>query len=150
MAKVSPADIAAVKPLTLSLVVVNNSTDFVGLHIGQSEARTRAILASTIGKVLVIDEAYGLAGNSSLQQRGPDRYRRAVIYTLVAEVQGGPGEDRCILLLGYKDQMEGMFRSVNPGLACRFPMSSAFEFEDYTEAQLSEIIDLELVDKGFR
>lgn len=39
-----------------------------------------------------------------------DTYKTAVIDTIVAEVQSVPGEDRCVLLLGYKDQMEEMFQ----------------------------------------
>jgi hypothetical protein len=38
------------------LVVVKNPADFVGAYIGHSEKQTKAILASTVGKVLVIDE----------------------------------------------------------------------------------------------
>ena len=39
-----------------------------------------------------------------------DPYKTAVIDTIVAEVQSVPGEDRCVLILGYKDQMEEMFQ----------------------------------------
>ena len=39
-----------------------------------------------------------------------DIYKTAVIDTIVAEVQSVPGEDRCVLLLGYQDQMEEMFQ----------------------------------------
>jgi hypothetical protein len=39
-----------------------------------------------------------------------DPYKTAVIDTIVAEVQSVPGEDRCVLLLGYKEQMEEMFQ----------------------------------------
>ena len=34
----------------------------------------------------------------------------AVIDTIVAEVQSVPGEDRCVLLLGYRNEMEEMFQ----------------------------------------
>lgn len=34
----------------------------------------------------------------------------AVIDTIVAEVQSVPGEDRCVLLLGYKTQIVEMFQ----------------------------------------
>lgn len=48
-----------------------------------------------------------------------DSYKTAVIDTIVAEVQSVPGEDRCVLLLGYKDQIVNMFQNVNPGLSRR-------------------------------
>lgn len=40
-------------------VVTKNPADFIGGALGQSE-NTKAILATTIGKVLIIDEAYVL------------------------------------------------------------------------------------------
>ena len=67
----------------------------------------------------------------------------------VAEVQSTPGEDRCVLLLGYKDQMEEMFQKVNPGLSRRFPLDSAFVFEDFTDEELGKIFDLKLRQQGF-
>jgi hypothetical protein len=39
-----------------------------------------------------------------------DPYKTSVIDTIVAEIQSVPGEDRCVLLIGYKDQMEEMFQ----------------------------------------
>lgn len=123
---------------------MKNPADFVGSALGLSESNTKGILASTIGKVLIIDEAYMLAGSATA-----DPYKTAVIDTIVAEVQSTPGEDRCVLLLGYKDQMEEMFRDVNPGLARRFPLDSAFVFEDFTDAELRRILDLKLKDVGF-
>ena len=49
---------------------------------------------------------YG-AGNQN------DQYKTAVIDTIVAEVQSVPGEDRCVLLLGYEAQMVEMFQVRN-------------------------------------
>lgn len=45
-----------------------------------------------------------------------DSYKTSVIDTMVAEIQSVPGEDRCVLLLGYKDQMEEMFQVGRPRL----------------------------------
>lgn len=129
-------------------VVVKNPADFVGAHIGHSEVQTKGILASTVGKVLVIDEAYGLYGGGK-KTSGTDIFRTAVVDTIVAEIQSVPGEDRCVLLLGYKDQMEEMFQNVNPGLSRRFPLSSAFVFEDFDDVALAKILDMKLGKKGF-
>jgi hypothetical protein len=63
-------------------VVVKNPADFVGSVLGGSEANTKGILASSVGKVLIIDEAYMLASGAA---SGP--YKIAVIDTIVAEVQ---------------------------------------------------------------
>lgn len=50
---------------------------------------------------------YGGGGDSGAKS---DPYKTSVIDTIVAEVQSVPGEDRCVLLLGYKDQMMEMFQ----------------------------------------
>ncbi|KAL9947569.1 hypothetical protein ACHAP9_006960 [Verticillium nonalfalfae] len=132
-------------------VIVKNPSDFVGAVMGQSEQQTRGILAATVGKVLVIDEAYGLYGGGGTQGRGAtDPYRTAVIDTIVAEVQSTPGDDRCVLLLGYKDPLEEMFQNVNPGLSRRFPLASAFVFEDFDNDDLRKILDLKLKQQGFK
>lgn len=131
--------------ISILSVVVKNPSDFVGAALGESEKLTKGILASTLGKVLVIDEAYGLYGGNS----NVDIYKTAVIETIVAEVQSVPGDDRCVLLLGYKDQMSDMFQNVNPGLSRRFPMSSAFEFEDYSQGDLKKILEFKLKRVGF-
>lgn len=57
-------------------------------------------------------------GNDGGDNRS-DSFKTGVIDTIVAEVQSVPGEDRCVLLLGYRDKMETMFRNVNPGLSRR-------------------------------
>ncbi|KAF2205315.1 P-loop containing nucleoside triphosphate hydrolase protein [Delitschia confertaspora ATCC 74209] len=135
--------------LSTSEVVVKNPSDFISNVIGGSERNTKAILESTTGKVLVIDEAYMLGGRSGDKGSNADSFKTAVIDTLVAEVQSTPGEDRCVLLLGYKDQMEDMFRNINPGLARRFPLDSAFNFDDFTDPQLRQILELKLRTEGF-
>jgi hypothetical protein len=63
-----------------------------------------------------------------------------VIDTIVAKVQGVPGDDRCVLMLGYKEPMETMMRGTNPGLARRFQLSSAWNFEDYGPEDLLHIL----------
>lgn len=128
-------------------MVVKNPSDFVGSVLGGSEQQTKGILAAASGKVLVIDEAYGLYTNG--HSGGNDPFKTAVIDTIVAEVQSVPGDDRCVLLLGYKEQLETMFQNVNPGLSRRFPLQSAFNFEDFDDKQLEKILDLKLKQQGF-
>ncbi|KAJ8579529.1 hypothetical protein M405DRAFT_886446, partial [Rhizopogon salebrosus TDB-379] len=85
-------------------VVVKNPSHFVGAYLVHSEKNTKAILDSTVHKV----PAYMLySGNSSGSQ---DQFKTTVIDTMVAEIQSVPGEDRCVLILGYKEQMEDMFQ----------------------------------------
>ncbi|KAI1436113.1 P-loop containing nucleoside triphosphate hydrolase protein [Xylaria sp. CBS 124048] len=150
VAKLYGGILAALGLLSNGEVVVKNPADFVGGALGQSEKNTKAILEATKGKVLIIDEAYMLGSGLSETGGASDPYKTAVVDTIVAEVQSTSVEDRCVLLLGYQGLMEDMFQKVNPGLARRFPMSSAFVFEDYDDAELRSILDLKLKKQGFR
>ncbi|KAI0030555.1 P-loop containing nucleoside triphosphate hydrolase protein [Vararia minispora EC-137] len=128
-------------------VVVKNPSDFKGQYIGQSEANTKGILKSTLGKVLVIDEAYMLYKGGSSNDNGlghQDIFGTSVIDTLVAEVQSVPGDDRCVLLLGYEGPMREMFQNVNPGFSRRFAIEDAFQFEDFNEPELLQILELKM------
>ncbi|KAL2843942.1 P-loop containing nucleoside triphosphate hydrolase protein [Aspergillus pseudoustus] len=132
-------------------VIVKNPADFIGSVIGGSEKNTKGILASTLGKVLVIDEAYGLFGGGTRDAKGSNtnQFKTAVVDTIVAEVQSVPGDDRCVLLLGYEEQMKEMFQNVNPGLSRRFAIDDAFVFEDFSNPELQQILDLKLKAQGF-
>ncbi|KAK7054630.1 hypothetical protein VNI00_003093 [Paramarasmius palmivorus] len=128
-------------------VIVKNPSDFTGAYIGHSERNTKGILASTVGKVLVIDEAYMLYGGGSSDGGHTDSFKTAVIDTIVAEVQNTPGDDRCVLLLGYKEQMMAMFQArinVNPGFKRRFDVENPFHFDDFSEPELGQILDIKL------
>lgn len=79
------------------------ASDFIGQHIGESENRARSILAASAGCVLVIDEAYGLCPK---KHSGADSFKESVINVLVEGIQNRPGEDRAVLMLGYRPDME--------------------------------------------
>ena len=126
----------------MTTVLFKTPADFISDVIGGSETKTKKILDNALGKVLVIDEAYALSNTG-------DPFKTAVIDTIVSEVQNVPGDDRCVLLLGYKEQMEDMMQKVNPGLARRFPIDSGFLFEDFTDAEMAVIFDAKLKVQAF-
>ncbi|PNP39166.1 hypothetical protein TGAMA5MH_08843 [Trichoderma gamsii] len=128
--------------LSCGEVVMKTPADFLGNCLGQSEDKTRQILESTVGKVLVIDEAYMLhAGNS---QKDQDQFKTGIIDTIVSMTSGAPGEDRCIILVGYKDKIHDLFQHANPGFSRRFPIERPFQFENFTFDQLEEILRLRI------
>ncbi|POS81409.1 ATPase [Diaporthe helianthi] len=126
--------------LTSGDVIFKTSQDFIGERLGESETKTREILDSAKGKVLIIDEAYGL---------GADKRYGCIIDTIVGQVQANSTEDRAVLLLGYKAEIEELFRKVNPGLSRRFPISSGFQFHDFTDEELCLILEKKLKAQGF-
>jgi AAA+ superfamily predicted ATPase len=123
-------------------VILKTASDFVGSALGTSQTQTRAILESAEGSVLVIDEAYGLnpSNRTGVSGSSNDPYKEAVIDTIVEQVQGRPGEDRAVVLLGYRKEMEDMMKCANPGLARRFQMDEAFVFSDYDDGALVRIL----------
>lgn len=134
-------------------MILKNPSDMIGSVLGESEKNTKSILKAAEGCVLVIDEAYGLHGGGSKLAGGgigggTDMYKTAVIDTLVAEVQNVPGEDRCVLMLGYREQMVELLTKANPGLARRFAIDDAFVFDDYTDSELMRILNGKLKESG--
>lgn len=129
------------------LMIVNPS-DFIGTKIGESESKTKAILESAKGKVIFIDEAYGLHDYADLHGT-TDPYRRAVIDTIVAEIQGTPCEDIVLLMAGYTEQMMKMVNEANPGLSRRMKLDNAFYFDDYSDSDLLQILCNKVNTEGF-
>lgn len=133
--------------------ILKNPSDFIGNVIGSSESQTRAILTAAEGCVLVIDEAYMLnpsrSSGSGLGGSG-DPFKAAVLDTLVEQVQGVPGSDRVVLLLGYKKDIEDMFKSCNPGLSRRFQFDNPIVFEDYDDTSLMKILKSKVTQCGLK
>ncbi|KAG9246867.1 P-loop containing nucleoside triphosphate hydrolase protein [Calycina marina] len=136
VAKLYGQILAEMGVLSKGHVVVKNATALIGKYIGWSEANTTAALEEAKGGVLVIDEAYTLASD--------DIYRKAIVTTLVGGIQNVPGEDRCVILIGYEDKMRKLLEDANPGLARRFPMEDAFLFKGYSIPQLKSILQAKL------
>ncbi|KAJ5827330.1 P-loop containing nucleoside triphosphate hydrolase protein [Penicillium robsamsonii] len=93
------------------------------------------------GRVVIIDDAQGLWGGS---ETGTYSEHRAAINALVACVPNEDTPDRIILLVGYEDEMVEMLRHVNPGLARRFPLASAFRFPGFSISQLEQLLEKRL------
>ena len=128
--------------------MVKTPADFIGDAVGRSESNTKAILASTIGKVLIIDEAYMLDPGDPTSTR--DSYKTAVLDSIVAEVQGNPGDDRCVILLGYEEKMESLFHNGNPGPSGRFMADMPFRFADYSNDELRQILERDLKNRHIK
>jgi SpoVK/Ycf46/Vps4 family AAA+-type ATPase len=107
------------------LVEVDRS-ELVAGYLGQTATKTAEVVASAIGGVLFVDEAYSLAG---------DQYGEEAIDTLVKEMEDHR-DDLVVVVAGYPLPMQE-FISANPGLASRF--RTVITFADYTDDELVEI-----------
>jgi hypothetical protein len=102
----------------------------MGSVVGESQRLARSIVENAKGKVLLIDEAYGLDDKM---------YGKQALDTIVELVSGKPGEDITVVMAGYQAPMEKMFREQNEGLNPRFNASKPMLFEDYDDASLLRI-----------
>jgi SpoVK/Ycf46/Vps4 family AAA+-type ATPase len=107
------------------LVEVDRS-ELVAGYLGQTASKTAEVVASAVGGVLFIDEAYSLAG---------DQYGREAVDTLVKEMEDRR-DDLVLIVAGYPDPMV-VFIAQNPGLASRF--RTTIEFSDYSDEELASI-----------
>ncbi|HEY6793643.1 MAG TPA: AAA family ATPase [Kineosporiaceae bacterium] len=110
---------------TGQLVEVDRS-ELVAGYLGQTATKTADVVASAIGGVLFVDEAYSLAG---------DQYGEEAIDTLVKEMEDHR-DDLVVVVAGYPEPMQE-FIAANPGLASRF--RTIITFADYTDDELVQI-----------
>ncbi|WP_082608693.1 AAA family ATPase [Oerskovia sp. Root918] len=109
------------------LVEVDRS-ELVAGYLGQTAVKTSEVVATAIGGVLFIDEAYGLA---------EDQYGAEAINTLVKDMEDHR-DDLVVIVAGYPGPMAG-FIATNPGLESRF--STTITFDDYSDAELRGIFE---------
>lgn len=123
------------------LVEVDRS-GLVSQYFGATAEKTKQVIASAMGGVLFVDEAYALS-NSDV---GNSDYGREAINTLVKAMEDFRGK-LCVIFTGYKNEMEKML-SVNPGMRSRIPF--VMDFPDYSRQELQEIAELMLEKRTYR
>jgi hypothetical protein len=107
------------------LIEVDRS-ELVAGYLGQTAIKTSEVVASAVGGVLFIDEAYSLSG---------DQYGTEAVDTLVKEMEDHR-DDLVLIVAGYPDPM-AIFVAQNPGLSSRF--RTTIEFADYADEELVDI-----------
>ncbi|MEO9325020.1 AAA family ATPase [Nocardioides sp. C4-1] len=117
---------AALGLLSKGQLVEVDRSELVAGYLGQTATKTAEVVASAIGGVLFIDEAYSLSG---------DQYGREAIDTLVKEMEDNRA-DLVVIVAGYPLPM-AVFIGENPGLESRF--RTHVEFADYTDDELVDI-----------
>lgn len=105
--------------------------DLVAGYVGQTAIKTRKLLESALGGVLLIDEAYSLG-----DKEGKDSFKKDAIDLLTSFLSEHGHEFICIIA-GYKDALEKQFFTMNEGLARRF--SIHYDIEPYSPADMVAI-----------
>ncbi len=104
--------------------------DLIGQHIGETEAKTNAVIDSALDGVLFLDEAYALVATGAKNDFG-----LVAIDTLLARMEND--RDRLVVIIaGYRADLD-RFLDTNEGLRSRFTRS--IDFPSYSAAELVEI-----------
>ncbi len=104
--------------------------DLIGQHIGETEAKTNAIIDSALDGVLFLDEAYALVSTGAKNDFG-----LVAIDTLLARMEND--RDRLVVIVaGYRKDLD-TFLDTNEGLRSRFTRS--IDFPSYSSKELAEI-----------
>jgi type VII secretion ATPase EccA len=104
--------------------------DLIGQHIGETEAKTNAVIDSALDGVLFLDEAYALVATGAKNDFG-----LVAIDTLLARMEND--RDRLVVIIaGYRADLD-RFLDTNQGLRSRFTRS--IDFPSYKPAELIEI-----------
>ena len=110
-------------------LVETDRSKLVAGFVGQTALKTQAALDSSLGGMLLIDEAYALA------RGGENDFGLEAIDTLVKFMEDHR-DDIAIVAAGYPAEMSE-FIDTNPGLKSRFTRS--VDFPDYTDDELVQI-----------
>lgn len=104
--------------------------DLIGQHIGETEAKTNAVIDAALDGVLFLDEAYALVSTGAKNDFG-----LVAIDTLLARMEND--RDRLVVIIaGYRKDLD-MFLDANEGLRSRFTRS--IDFPSYSPGELVEM-----------
>lgn len=104
--------------------------DLIGQHIGETEAKTNAIIDSALDGVLFLDEAYALVSTGAKNDFG-----LVAIDTLLARMENDRNR-LVVIVAGYRADLDN-FLDTNEGLRSRFTRS--IDFPSYSSHELVEI-----------
>ncbi len=113
-------------------LVETDKRGLVGEYVGQTAAKTSALIDKAIGGTLFIDEAYALVSSS-----GNNDFGKEAIDTLLKRMEDDRGKF-IVIAAGYTDEMKKFIES-NPGIQSRF--TKTINFEDYNPDNLIEITE---------
>ncbi len=111
--------------------------DFVAQYEGQTAPKTRALLASSVERVIFLDEAYSLTTYDKKQNpRVLNTYSAEAISEILTFLSDNVGCS-CFIAAGYEEQMTNDFLEANEGLDRRF--NQKIWLDDYEPEDLLRI-----------
>ena len=133
------------------------ASDLMGSAIGETEIKVANLFKKAVGKVLFIDEAYnldptrgtGTNESTGATARGSLGYGGEALTAMCEKMDGGEGQDLCVILAGYEPDMLHMFQnSCNMGLYRRCDADHPLRFKDFNDAELATVLKQMVVRKN--
>ena len=113
------------------LVKLVHRDDFIAGYVGQTGIKTKKLLTSCLGGVMLYDEGYSMGSN-----RDDDSFAKEAVDALTSFLSEHK-TDFCFIIVGYEEDIEKYFFSMNKGLARRIPWYH--KIEPYTSEDLAKI-----------
>jgi SpoVK/Ycf46/Vps4 family AAA+-type ATPase len=133
---------AATGSLSKGHVTKVKADDLIGEYVGHTVPKTRKVLESALGGVLVIDEVYSLSGGS----KDINGFSQKCIDTL-NEFMTEHSDDLVVFVMGYEKDIETKFFAHNQGLKSRF--ATTLRLKGYSAEELGLIFDKMSDDMGW-
>lgn len=105
--------------------------DFVAGYVGQTSIKTKKLLTSCLGNVMLYDEGYSMGSD-----RSDDSFAKEAVDCLTSFLSEHR-TDFCFIIAGYEEDIEKYFFSMNKGLARRIPWYH--KIETYTPENIAHI-----------
>jgi SpoVK/Ycf46/Vps4 family AAA+-type ATPase len=123
-------------------VVKADRASLIGKWCGHTAIKTKEVLESAKGGVLVLDEVYSLGNKDN-----GDSFSKECIDTLNQYLSEHVDDFVCVIA-GYKDLVQECFFAANPGLERRFPWR--FAIDPYTPDELTQIFKTQINECGWK
>lgn len=116
-------------------ITVINATDVCGAFIGETNKKTKSLIESSPG-VIIVDEIYSIAGPSGSKDFGHE-FANAIIADIEKQSSLKKQEKRIYIFMGYKEETEEFLFRKNKGLISRFPFK--FTIKSVSNNYLKEL-----------
>jgi len=131
VARIVAQMLKALRILRLGHLVEVDRSALVAGYAGQTAIKTRQVVESALGGLLLIDEAYSIVNDER------DHFGKEALDTLIKCTEDYR-DDVVVILAGYEREMERLL-SANPGLRSRF--ATTISFPDYQDGELMGIAE---------
>jgi len=111
-------------------VVVATRDDLVGQYVGHTAPKTKEVIKTALGGVLLVDEAYYLYNAANDRDYGQESIE------ILLNFMENQREDLVVVLAGYEDRMEKFFSYI-PGMSSR--IGNHINFPNYEVDELFDI-----------